>query len=353
MTTERIAVTVNRSGSVSTKNPSFGIGNRRYIGGKSLLLNAISEAIPNHIKRGTFCDIFAGTGVVAASALDSFNTVVMNDLLYSNEAIYRGFFGKGNFSQTKLDSFKNEMISKTSKRMQANYFSKNFSGKYFSERSAKAIGYIREAIDENSYEFNRREQFILISSLLYSADRIANTVGHYEAYRKGITIDKELDFRLIAALKNESAEIYRRDANVLARQIKSDVTYIDPPYNSRQYSRFYHVLETLTKWDKPKLEGVALKPPTENMSDYCKNTAGRAFTDLIENLDTSLIIVSYNNTYNSKSSSSKNKISLEEIKSVLKSRGKTRTKKIPHKHFSAGNTDFDNHLEYLFITEVE
>jgi len=131
------------------------------------------------------------------------------------------------------------------------------------------------------------------------------------------------------------------------------VVYVDPPYNSRQYSRFYHVLETLTKWDDPLLEGVALKPPAENVSKYCKVGAADAFADLIEHLDTSLVIVSYNNTYQSKSSSSRNKIPLSEITRILKAKGKTRTRKIPHKYFSAGNTKFDDHFEYLFVTEVK
>ena len=244
------------------------------------------------------------------------------------------------------------MSIRSSKPIRHNYFSKNFSGKYFSEESAKAIGMIRETIEENSYDFNPRERAIALSSLLYSSDRIANTVGHYEAYRKGVDDFKDFEFRLISPSRHLRAEIHRKDANQLAREIKSDVVYIDPPYNSRQYSRFYHVLETLTKWDKPILEGVALKPPTENVSEYCKVGAAEAFEDLISNLDTCLIIVSYNNTYASKSSSSRNKISLEEITSILRAKGKTRTKKIPHKHFSAGNTNFDNHLEYLFVTEV-
>lgn len=336
----------------NVKVPPFNISNRRYIGGKSLLLKAIAESIPDHISRRSFCDIFAGTGVVGASAFSDFESVTLNDLLYSNEVIYRGFFGKGNFSQTKMEAFRNDMSIRASKPIRHNYFSKNFSGKYFSETSAKAIGMIRETIEENLYDFNQRETAIALSSLLYSADRIANTVGHYEAYRKGVDDFKDFDFRLISPSRDLKSEIYRKDANQLAREISSDVVYIDPPYNSRQYSRFYHVLETLIKWDKPVLEGVALKPPTENVSEYCKVGAAEAFKDLITNLDTSLIIVSYNNTYASKSSSSRNKISLGEISAILRAKGKTRTKKIPHKHFSAGNTDFDNHLEYLFVTEV-
>ena len=30
--------------------------------------------------------------------------------------------------------------------------------------------------------------------------------------------------------------------------------YIDTPYTGEQYSRFYHILETITKYDNPKLE---------------------------------------------------------------------------------------------------
>jgi len=331
----------------------FDIGNRRYIGGKSLLINAITDSIPAHIPKRSFCDIFAGTGVVGAAAFAQFESVTFNDLLHSNEVIYKGFFGKGTFSQSKLEEFRNEMSIRSYKPLKHNYFSSNFSGKYFSERSAKAIGMIRETIEVNSYGFNQREKFIALASLLYSSDRIANTVGHYEAYRKSVKDFKEFEFRLISPSRDFKAEIHRKDANLLAKEIKFDVVYIDPPYNSRQYSRFYHVLETLTKWDKPVLEGIALKPPTENVSEYCKVGAVDAFEDLISSLETRLIIVSYNNTYSSKSSSSRNKISLEEIKSILKAKGKTRTKKIPHKHFTAGNTDFDNHLEYLFVTEAE
>jgi len=342
-----LEVTVNNK-----KVAPFDIGNRRYIGGKSALLGALSDSIHEHINRGSFCDIFAGTGVVGASAFNDFESVTFNDLLFSNQIIYKGFFGRGTFSQGKLESFRNEMAIRITKPMKQNYFSLNFAGKYFSETSAKSIGYIREAIEDLSYGFNNRERAIVLASLIYSSDRIANTVGHYEAYRKKGYEFKEFEFRLIAPSRGRKAKIFREDANELARKISADVVYIDPPYNSRQYSRFYHVLETLTKWDKPLLAGVALKPPTENMSEYCKVGAVEAFSDLIENLDASLIIASYNNTYNSKSSSSKNKIEIADITTILKSKGKTRTREIPHKHFSAGYTDFDNHLEYLFITEI-
>ena len=60
------------------------------------------------------------------------------------------------------------------------------------------------------------------------------------------------------------------------------------------------------------------------MSEYCRNGAAKVFDDLISNLKCKYIVVTYNNTYNSKSSSSQNKIKLEEIKKSLNKRGVTK-----------------------------
>ncbi len=178
-------------------------------------------------------------------------------------------------------------------------------------------------------------------------------MGHYDAFFSKTTVDKKFIFRLIEPLiRTDRTTIYREDANLLVKKIKADIVYIDPPYNSRQYSRFYHVLETLTVWDKPKLTGVALKRPEENMSAYCRITAPAAFEDLIKNIDAKYIVVSYNNTYNSKSSSSRNKIELEDIKKILTKKGKTKIFKKSHQFFNAGKTNFNDHQEWLFITKT-
>ena len=126
-------------------------------------------------------------------------------------------------------------------------------------------------------------------------------------YMKNICIlIKDLfSFELITPIeyKDKKITITRKDANELAKEIKADIVYIDPPYNSRQYSRFYHLLENITQWKKPPLYGEACKPEAENMSDYCRNSATSTFEDLISSLKCNYIVVSYNNTYNSKSSS--------------------------------------------------
>ena len=157
----------------------------------------------------------------------------------------------------------------------------------------------------------------------------------------------------IEPIKANNVDIFREDTNILAKKLKADVVYIDPPYNSRQYSRFYHVLENLTQWKKPKLHGTALKPDPENMSDYCRVQAKQRLAELVNDIDAKYLVVSYNNTYNSKSNSSKNKITLEEIEEILKAKGETKIFEKEHQHFNAGNTDFDNHKEYLFLTKVK
>lgn len=86
----------------------------------------------------------------------------------------------------------------------------------------------------------------------------------------------------------------------MVRRVRADVAFVDPPYNSRQYLIFYHVMEMITKWEKSILSGVAMKPPLENMSEYSRCNAPIVFNDLIQNLKVRYIIVTYNNTYDSK-----------------------------------------------------
>lgn len=333
--------------------PTIDIENRRYIGSKAKLLDWIFENVKKECDGDSFADIFAGTGVVSARAARHYKRLILNDLLHSNYAAYKGFFSQQKYNREKIFDFVAYYNSIEATQATHTFFSRKYGGKYFTTNSAKLIGFIREDLEKRKSEFNEKEFYILLTSLLYSADKIANTVGHYEAFFKKSVADKKFTFRLIEPLiKAGSVSIHREDANVLVENLKADIVYIDPPYNSRQYSRFYHVLETLAQWDNPKMVGVALKRPEENMSEYCRNNAPVVFEDLIKKIKAKYIVVSYNNTYNSKSSSSRNKIELEDIQRILNKKGKTKVFKKSHKFFNAGKTDFDNHQEWLFITRV-
>ena len=325
--------------------------NRRYIGNKHKLIEWIFSIINKECSGNSFADVFAGTGVVSAVATKHFKKVLLNDFLHSNYIIYRAFFGKEAWDKNKIDNIIKSYNNIYGGDLEDNYFSKNFGGKFFSNNSAKIIGFIRENIEENKNNLTEREYFMLIASLLYTADKIANTVGHFDAYFKKDFVNDSFFMKSIDPIDTQEISIFQEDTNVLAKKIKADVVYIDPPYNSRQYSRFYHVLETLTKWDKPKLYGVALKPDPENMSDYCRANAKEKFAELVRDIDAQFLVVSYNNTYDSKSNSSKNKITLQEIEKILQAKGKTKVFEKNYRHFNAGNTNFNNHKEYLFVTK--
>ena len=54
----------------------------------------------------------------------------------------------------------------------------------------------------------------------------------------------------------------------LANVVKSDLMYLDPPYNGRQYMSNYHLLETIAKYDYPTIKGVTgMRVDPEKMSD--------------------------------------------------------------------------------------
>ena len=267
---------------------SFKINNRRYTGCKAKITNWINEIIDKECAGAeSFCDIFAGTGVVTDAVINRFNKFIINDFLYSNEIIYYAFFGKQDYQLKKLLTLKEKYRNLDPIKLPSNYVSDNYGGKFFSEEDALKIGFIREDLEARKKSLNKREYAILLASLIYSFDRSANTVGHYEAYIKGKQIRSSFNFELINPVITgeddpRDISIYRQDANKLIKKIKTDILYIDPPYSSRQYSRFYHVIETIVKWDKPQLFGAALKPAPENMSEYCSSRAIDAFTELIE-----------------------------------------------------------------------
>ncbi len=331
----------------------FQIWNRRYTGSKYKLSEWIKDLIAENCEGNSFCDLFAGTAIMSKQMIDGVDEIYINDFLYSNEVIYKAFFEQSDFDYEKLDVLKKEFSKIQVSEIPENYVSINFGNKFFSYNDSLRIGFIREQI-ENNADLNEKEKNILLASLLYSLDKAANTVGHYEAYIKGKTIKDSFVFDLITPYEYENKKVHisRMDANQLAKEISCDIVYIDPPYNSRQYSRFYHILENITKWEKPKLFGTACKPKAENMSEYCRSSATKTFEGLIHSLNCKYIVVSYNNTYNSKSSSSKNKITLEDIQTILENKGTVSIFEKEHQYFNAGKTELPNHKELVFITKV-
>jgi len=329
---------------------------RRYLGSKTKLLSFIDDILEKEkIKFDSFADIFAGTGTVA-NHFHKRSKIIVNDILDSNFHAYKAFFDKEKVREEKLKKYLKHYNEINAAKQSENYFSKNFSNTYFNRENAKKIGLIRDDI-EKLFEkkiITSREKSYLLTSLIYALDKIANTVGHYDAYRKIDIPDKKL-FLLPLDLANSPhpAEIYKDDANELVKKIKADVVYIDPPYNSRQYSDAYHLLENIATWKKEKVFGVAKKiDRTHIKSRYNIKSAGVAFGDLIDNIDAKYILVSYNDMGTSGNARSQSRISDHEILSALKRRGEVRVFETDFKQFTTGKSKNNDLKERIFLCKV-
>ena len=335
----------------------FSINNRRYIGSKARMIDFIDEVIKKEkIEYSSFLDLFGGTGIVGDHFNNQSTKVYVNDLLKSNYISYQAWFGNEKVDKKKLNEYINKYNNLSN--LEDNYFSVNFSNTYFSKDNCKKIGYIRENIESEylNNNINSRERAILITSLLYAMDKIANTVGHYDAYRKNGSLDKELELFMLdlkSNKNNKNNKIFNEDSNELVKNLKADVVYIDPPYNSRQYSDAYHLLENVATWEKQEVFGVAKKMKRNGIkSKYCSVSAPLAFKDLIENIDAKYIIVSYNNMGTKGAGRSQAKISDEDIMSVLNNKGKVKVYETDFNQFNTGKTNIDNHKERLFVCKV-
>ncbi len=332
------------------------INNRRYIGSKTKLVEAIYNEATKRVKgKFSFADIFAGTGVVAYEFALKGHPVIVNDILYSNYISYKAWFNEQEVDYKKLDKILDKFNSLKYEEISENYFSNIYGNKYYSINDAKKIGYIREELEKNKEKLNEREYCSLVTSLMYTADRIANTVGHFEHYLKKKPEDTNFELRTLVLANIKNASLFQKDANELVKELKADVFYIDPPYNARQYVNFYHVLENLVTWDKPtEFEGTSMKFKRDHLkSGYSRVIAKDLMQDLIKNIDAKLIIVSYNNTYNARSTASNNKIKESDLIKMLQNKGKLEIVEIDHQFFNSGQTQFKNHKEKLYICKVK
>ena len=327
------------------------INNRRYLGNKYRLLPFITSVVAENCDGlESVADIFAGTGAVASAFTDK--RIITNDNMYSNYISHLAWFSPEDYSRPKIEqmiAYYNDLSVDAD-----NYMSKNFADTFFSKADCRKIGYIRSDIEykyENG-EINKRERALLITSLLYASDKIANTCGHYDAFRQGAVFDKPLELSVPLPSSNLNADnlCYNEDTNELVKYISADLVYIDPPYNSRQYCDAYHLLENIARWEKPSVAGVARKMDRTSLkSDYCTAKAASAFEDLIRNINAKYILLSYSNMAKKGNDRSNAKISDDDIMRILSAKGEVKVFTQDYKPFTAGKSDIDEHAERLFL----
>jgi len=293
---------------------TFDINNRKYIGSKYKLLKFIENTILSKVAQiNIFIDGFAGTGVVANHFKKYAKKIISNDMLFSNYIINKVFLNstESNVSINKIYKFIFEFNNAKPKK---GYIFSNYGGTYFTYENAGIIDTIREKIEDLylSGECTEQEQYVLLTSLLFAIDKVANTIGQYDAFLKNIgkssytkdgkhlidsNVYKRLQLKVPKITYDGDNEVYNEDINILIRRIKGDVLYLDPPYNNRQYIDCYHVLENIMKWNKPKLYGKTKKFSRNNLkSKYSyKKEVIPVFKELITDSEVKHIFLSYNN----------------------------------------------------------
>ena len=175
-----------------------------------------------------------------------------------------------------------------------------------------------------------RDSYYYLASLINSIDKYANTASVYGAFLKKIKKSAQKDFKLelLPVINGTAGKAYNQDINRLIRDIKGDVLYLDPPYNSRQYCSNYHVLETIARYDNPVLSGkTGLRDSSDQKSLFCsKRTVCNTFDDLIRHSDFKYIFLSYNN---------EGLMSLDTIKDIMSQYGKYSFYTKEYKRFKA------------------
>lgn len=63
--------------------------------------------------------------------------------------------------------------------------------------------------------------------------------------------------------------------------LEDAVVYADPPYSKNQYSRFYHVLESLARYDYPPASGRGRYRPDRFRTGFCERRAVRGSFELL------------------------------------------------------------------------
>ncbi|MDC4783561.1 DNA adenine methylase [Acinetobacter baumannii] len=280
----------------------------KYMGSKSNIIEFILNSIDN-ISQGKatkIYDVFSGTCIVSAYLNQSYD-VVINDIqeyssylgksylnkidpndidinIFLNEVnIYKEYFKKKynlNYFYEEEISLENYLIIESQEKSLL-YFSfdhedhhlfvKNYSGTYWSFQQCLEIDAIYRVAqnyrNKNIYE-------ILIGSLMFAMSYCSQSTGHFAQYRdvkdqknfKDIMIYRVKSMSDLFISKFNHLINYDRSLNhnfesytmsfdeLLEKADLESVIYADPPYANVHYSRFYHVLETLVKYDYPEVK---------------------------------------------------------------------------------------------------
>lgn len=216
-----------------------------------------------------------------------------------------------------------------------------FAWGYFGLRQAIGLDSIRFALDDalSNGDISEDEHSWALLAMLQAASTCASSPGHFAQYLSGSTkaglarivrqrLREPWDIFLDAAEElrpfggaewREGNRCFLGDAGEVWDQVdktelKNAIVYADPPYSRDQYSRYYHVLESLVLYDYPSSSGAGRYRPDRFQTPFSlKTMIAEAFETLFASIaerDYTLILSYPENGLYEKSDP---RVSLEEL----------------------------------------
>ena len=289
----------------------------KYLGSKRTLIPAILSIVNQLPEVNSVMDLFSGTARVGHALKQSGYKVLSNDLNTYAVTLARCYVQSDDKWSEQASSIIQELNSLPG---QPGYFTETFCrrSRFFQPHNGARIDAIREWIAARALD--PELESILLVSLMEAADRVDSTVGLQMAYLKqwAPRAYNDLALRMPVLLPQPAAGAccaVQHEALEAAALLSADVAYLDPPYNQHKYLGNYHIWESLVRWDKPDVYGVACKriDVRERKSSFnSKRRALAAFTELAQAVRARHLVVSFND---------EGHISREEMESLLQQRG--------------------------------
>lgn len=344
-----------------------------YLGNKRKLLEHIAQEVENilqemGVEKAKICDLFSGSGIVARRLKQYASRLYTNDLENYSYIINDCYLtNKEDFNE----DFYNHLYKKiVESELIEGIITENYSPKddndikegervFYTHNNAMRIDTFRKAIDDIPESYKK----FFLAPLLYEASVHVNTSGVFKGFYKSKQENKgkfggegenALE-RILGPIElkkpifsnyDTQVTLLKEDANVLVKHLKGlDITYIDPPYNQHPYGSNYFMLNTILENKLGnKISKVAGIPDDWNKSSYNKkNQALKSFEELVKDIDSKYLIISYNN---------EGFISFDEMQNMLNKYGELTTKEIDYIAFR-GSRNLQNRdihtTEYLFI----
>lgn len=270
----------------------------KYLGSKRALVPVLGDmAVATGAREAV--DLFTGTTRVAQEFKRRGLAVTATDL-----ATYSGVLSDC-YIATDLDDVDVQDLDNELKRLAAlpgksGYFTRTFceESRFFQPKNGARVDAIRDELET----MRDHPWFpILLTSLMLAADRVDSTTGLQMAYLKqwAPRAHNDLELRRPDLLRGSGTTVVGNAMETIDTLPRTDLMYLDPPYNQHRYFTNYHIWETLVRWDAPEYYGDACKridsrDDTTRSVFNSKREMPLAMQSIIERARAEVLIVSYN-----------------------------------------------------------